>query len=111
MRFELRKNIFVKVTRSLFLLSFRCLFSRRLGLDASEEVEVGVVFTDLGNDVLLVEIFDQSTSNGTVDFKLIAKDSSSNAENVGDFSQDLFVLCRFQEDSVVKLLLNLDLGP
>ena len=56
-------------------------------------------------------VLDESTSNGASDLELFAEDGSGDAKDLRNFLDHSFVLLLVEEDGVVKLLLNLGLGP
>ena len=60
---------------------------------------------------MLVHILDESSGNGTTDLEFFAKDGSGDAEDLWDLLDHSLVLLLVEENSVVKLFLNLDLGP
>lgn len=94
------------------LLSISCGFlGSGLGLGSHVQIELGVLDTDWLDERLLVEILDEGSGNGTTNLELLAKDGSSDAENLWDFLDHSLVLLILEEDSVVKLFLDLDLGP
>ena len=92
--------------------SFLCgLFKGRLGLDALVEVEFGVGVTAAGDQTLTCEVADESTRDGTIDLEFFAKDSASDAKNLLALGGDLVVPPLVEEDFIVKLVLDLNLGP
>ena len=62
-------------------------------------------------EVLRDEVADQETGNGSVNLELLAEDGSGDAQDFGDFAGELLVSLLIEEDFVVELVLNLDLGP
>ena len=56
-------------------------------------------------------VLDECTSNGSVDLKLFAEYSSSNAEDFCHFLRNLFVALLVKEHVVVKLVPDLHFGP
>ena len=94
------------------LLSISCSFlGSGLSLASHVQIELGVLDTDWLDEALLVEVLDQGSGNSATNFELLAKDGSSDAENLGDFLDHSLVLLVLEEDSVVKLFLDLNLGP
>lgn len=87
------------------------LLSSRLGLLASVKVEGVVLVTDLHDITAGGHIVDEGTSNGAGNLELLAKNGSGDAEDLGDLLEHSLVLLIIEEDSVVKLFLNLGLGP
>ena len=90
---------------------FGGLLNGRFCLGTPVEVEGGALVTDWENKSLLGKILDESTSNGSTNLEFLAEDSSGDAEDLWDFLQTSFILLLFKKDGVVKLFLNLDLGP
>lgn len=87
------------------------LLERRLGLDAREDLEVGVALTDWLDQTTLYTVADQSTGDRAVDLELFAERGAGNAEDLCHFLRNLFVAFLVEEHIVVKLVLDLDLGP
>ena len=110
---RVKYHSFIVDTESLLLLGrlFILLLGSRLGKGASEQVELGRLLSDWGDEVLSMEILDQSTGNGSRDLVLFAKDRSSHTEELWNVLEHGFVLRLLKIDGVVKLLLNLDLSP
>ena len=77
----------------------------------SAEVEGCSLGSDWGDEVLSNEILDDCSGNGTADLELLNQDRSGDAEHLWNLLDDAFVLLLLKEHVVVKLLLNLDLGP
>ena len=67
--------------------------------------------TDLNNFSTVSHVLDEGTSNGARNLELLAKNGSGDAEDLGDLLKHTLVLLLVEEDSVVKLFLNLGLGP
>mgnify|MGYP000992124345 CR=1 FL=1 len=82
-----------------------------LGLDTLIEIEAGMLLSNSFNQLFSGKILDQSSGDGTTDLELFAKDSSGDAKDLWDFLNHSFVLLLIQEYGVVKLLLDLCLGP
>jgi hypothetical protein len=94
------------------LLSISCGFlGSGFSLGSHVQIELGVLDTDWLDEALLVEILDEGSGDGTTNLELLAKDGSSDAENLWDFLDHSLVLLVLEEDSVVKLFLDLNLGP
>lgn len=70
-----------------------------------------VPLTDSLDGALLEAVLDQSAGDGAVDLELLAKRRTGDAENLCHFLRNLFVALLVKEHVVVKLVLNLDLGP
>jgi hypothetical protein len=87
------------------------LLSSRLSLLASVEIEGVVGITDAHDVATSSHVVDEGTSNGAGNLELLAKDGSGDAEDLGDLLEHSLVLLLIEEDSVVKLFLNLGLGP
>ena len=62
-------------------------------------------------EVLRDEVVDQETGNGSVNLELLAEDGSGDAQDFGDFVGELLVSLLIEEDFIVELVLDLDLGP
>jgi hypothetical protein len=92
---------------SFFSNSLKC----GLGEGALIEIERSVLLTNWLDEILLVHILDKGSGDGSTNLELLAKDGSGNAEDLWDFLEHSLVLLLIQEHGVVKLLLNLDLGP
>jgi hypothetical protein len=90
---------------------FSSLFSGTLGLSSSHKVELGVLGTDGFELSLLVEISDEGSGNGSVDLELLAEDGAGDAKDLWDFVAEFLVSSFVKEDLVVKLILDLHLGP
>ena len=86
-------------------------FSGCLGKGSLIEVERGVLLTNWLDEILLVQIFDECPGDRSANLELLAKDGSSDAEDLWNFLEHSLVLLLIQEHGVVKLLLNLDLSP
>ena len=82
-----------------------------LGLSSLVEVERGVLVSDGLDEVLLAQVLDESTGDGSSNLELFAKDCSGDAEDLGDLLDHSLVLLLVEEHSIVELLLDLDLGP
>ena len=54
---------------------------------------------------------DDETSNGSVNLELLAENGSGDAKNLWDFVAELLEALLVEEDFIVQLVLNLDLGP
>ena len=94
------------------LLSISCSFlGSGFGLGSHVQIELGVLDTDWLDEALFVEVLDEGSGDGTTNLELLAKDGSSDAENLWDFLDHSLVLLVLEEDSVVKLFLDLNLGP
>jgi len=87
------------------------LLSSSLSLLAFVKVEGVVLVTDADDVATVSHISDKSTSNGAGNLELLAKNGSGDAEDLGDLLEHSLVLLLIEEDSVVKLFLNLGLGP
>ena len=83
----------------------------QLSLLARVHSEGGVVVADLSDETLGVEISDDLSGNRAVDLELVAQLRHSDREELGNILDDSFVGLRIEEDRVVKLFLDLDLGP
>jgi hypothetical protein len=58
-----------------------------------------------------VKISDHTSGDGTVDLELVDQLRNSDSEELGCLLGDSLVCLSVEEDSVVKLFLDLDLGP
>ena len=63
------------------------------------------------DELLLVEILDEGSGDGSSNLELLADDRSGDAKDLWQLLEHSLVLLVVKEDSVVKLLLNLDFGP
>ena len=73
--------------------------------------EFGVLGTNSFEHSFLMEVSNDGTGNRSVNLELFAKDSSSDDENFGNFVAEFIVSLFVKEDIVVKLILDLNLGP
>lgn len=83
----------------------------RFGLSTLVEIEWTMLVTDWDQQLSRVEILDQSTSNGTTDLELFAKNGSCNTEDLRNFLFHFLHISGLEEDSIVKLFLDLDFSP
>ena len=90
---------------------FGSLLESRLGLDSTEDLEVGVAVADGANGAALEAVPDEGASDRSVDLELFAERGAGDAENLCHFLRNLFVALLLEEDIVVELVLDLDLGP
>ena len=67
--------------------------------------------SDWDDQLLLAEVFDECSCNGSADFELFNKSGSCDAKDFGYFLGHSFELLLVEEDGVVKLFLYLGLGP
>ena len=58
-----------------------------------------------------MKISDHTSGDGTVDLELVDQLRNSDSEELGCLLGDSLVCLSVEEDSVVKLFLDLDLGP
>jgi len=72
---------------------------------------VRVAFTDWFDGTALDTVPDEGAGDGSVNLELFAEGCTGNAENLCHFLRNLFVALLVKEHVVVKLVLNLDLGP
>ena len=86
-------------------------FKSGLGEGTLIEVEGSVLLTNWLDEVLLMHVLDKGSGNGSTNLELLAEDGSGNAEDLWDFLEHSLVLLLIEEHGVVKLFLNLDLGP
>ena len=87
------------------------LLSGGLGLHAHVQVERGVLLADWSDEVLLVEVLDESSGDSASDLVLLTKNCSGDAKHLWDVLEHSLVLLLLEVDGVVKLFLDLDLGP
>jgi len=103
------------LAKSLFLRSgssiISSLLKSGLGLDTLIEIEAGVLLSDWFDQLLSGKILDQSSSDGTTDLEFLTENGSGDAKNLWDLLDHSLVLLLIQEYGIVKLLLNLGLGP
>ena len=69
------------------------------------------MISDLSDEVLREEIFDGLSSNGSVDLELVAHFRDSDGQELRCLLEDSLVELSIDEDRVVKLFLDLYLGP
>ena len=67
--------------------------------------------TDLSDETLVEEFSDDLSGDGTVDLELVDQLRHSDSQELGCLLDDSIVCLLIEEDSVVKLFLDLDLGP
>lgn len=60
---------------------------------------------------LSVQVSDESTCNSSVNLELVTENGSCNHKDLGDLVAKFIVSLFVEEDFVVKLVLDLDLGP
>ena len=101
---------------SLLLFGFSSSFlsgllSGGLGVDTTHERELGVLRADCLKLALFVKVTDEGTGNRAVDLELLAENSTSDAKNLWDFIAEFFVPSLVEEDIIIELILDLDLGP
>merc|ERR1711939_390186 len=82
-----------------------------LGTDALEQIEGSVLGSDWLDELLLVQVLDEGSGDGSTNLELLANDSSGDAENLWQLLEHSLVLLVVEEHGVVKLLLNLHFGP
>ena len=82
-----------------------------LGRDSLEQVEGSVLGSDGHDELLLVEILDEGSGDGSSNLELLADDGSGDAQDLWQLFEHSLVLFVVKEHGVVKLLLNLDFGP
>lgn len=87
------------------------LLSSGLSLLALVKVEGVMLVADADDDATVSHILDEGTSNGARNLELLAKHGSGDAEDLGDLLRHSLVLLIIEEDSVVKLFLDLGLSP
>jgi hypothetical protein len=80
-------------------------------LTTSVKVETVVLLSDWENQFLFTEIFDECSSDRTTNLELLDEDRSSDAEDLWNFLKHSLELFLLKIDEVIKLFLNLDLGP
>ena len=105
-------------TKGFSLLFLRSLKSFSLGLlqgglgrASHVEVKGGVLLSDGLDKILLVEVLDDGSCDGTIDLELLAEDGSGDAEDLGNLLEHSLVLLLLEIDGIVKLFLDLDLSP
>ena len=81
------------------------------GLNTLEEGEFGVLGSDGLDETLLLELVEEHTGDGSVHLELLNEHGAGDAEDLGNFVHELIVALLIKEDVVVKLILDLDLGP
>ena len=94
------------------LLSFSGSFlSSGFGLASHVEVKTSVLYTDWFDQALFVHILNKGTCNRSTNLELLAKNGSGDAKNLWHLLNHSLVLLLVEENGVVKLFLNLNLGP
>merc|ERR1719389_339543 len=103
---------------ALLLLSFFGLSSfsggllgGSLGILTLVESEGTMLVTNRSDEALFSQISEESSGDGASDLELLAKHGSGDAEDLGDLFHHPLVLLLFEEHSIVKLFLDLNLGP
>ena len=87
------------------------LFSSSLSFLTLVEVEGVVLIANWYKETTSGHVLDEGTSDGASNLELLAEDSSGDAKDLWDFLEHSLVLLLIEEDGVVKLFLNLGLGP
>ena len=64
-----------------------------------------------GNKISLVELFNESTSDGSTNLELLTEDGSGDAKDIWNTFAHSFELDFLEEDGVVKLFLDLNFSP
>lgn len=82
-----------------------------LSLGASVESEGTVMISTLLDKILLMEVSENFSSYGSVDFEFIADNGNSETQEFGCLLCDSLVSLGIKEDSIVKLFLYLYFGP
>ena len=67
--------------------------------------------TNWSDQALFVHVLDKGTCNGSSNLKLLAENGSGDAKNLWNLLNHSLVLLLVEEYGVVKLFLNLNLGP
>jgi hypothetical protein len=94
------------------LLKVSCGFlGSGLSLTSHIEIELGVLGTNWLDELLLEEILDEGSGNRTTNLELLAKYGSGDTEDLWDLLNHSLVSLLLKEDGVVKLFLDLGLGP
>ena len=70
-----------------------------------------MLLADWLDQALLVQFLDKGTSNRSSNLELFAKNGSGDAKNLWHLLDHSLELLLVEENSVVKLFLNLNLGP
>jgi len=82
-----------------------------LGLATHVQIETGVLLSNWLDKTLLVEVLDEGSGDRSTHLELLAKNGSGDAQDLGHLLDHSLVLLILQEDGIVKLFLNLNLGP
>jgi hypothetical protein len=82
-----------------------------LGLDSGEELEVRVAIANGLDDASLHTVTDQCACDRAVYLELFAEVGAGDAQDLCHLLGHLFVALLIEEDVVVELVLDLDLGP
>ena len=70
-----------------------------------------MLYTDWFDQALFVHILNKGTCNRSSNLKLLAKNGSGDAKNLWHLLNHSLVLLLVEEHGIVKLFLNLNLGP
>ena len=85
--------------------------SSLLALSALVEIESVMVVSKKGDLVLCIQFFKASSSHGTVDLELVAHDRKGNHVHLWHISLNSVPLLWLKVHCIVKLILDLNLGP
>ena len=89
----------------------RSLLGGSLGVLTLVKSESTVLVTDGGDQTFVRQVLQKASGNGTANLELLAEDSSGDAEDLGNLLDHSLVLLLLEENSVIKLFLDLNLGP
>jgi len=82
-----------------------------LSLASREQVEFSGVLSDAPDGALLFKLVDQGAGDGPVDLELLHEGRAGDNQDLGDLTGYLREALLVEEDLVVELVLDLDLGP
>ena len=100
-------SIVLLLLTSGFLISGSGWFSLR----SSVKIKGVMLKSDWLDQTLLLELPNEGTGNGSSNLELLTQYGSGDAQDLWDLLDHSLELSLLEEDSVVKLLLNLNLGP
>ena len=87
------------------------LLQSALSLSAGVEIELSGVFADGLDSASISKLLDEGAGNGSVNLELFHEGGAGDNEDFGDFLAHLEVALLIEENIVVELVLDLNLGP
>ena len=70
-----------------------------------------MLLTNSLDETLFLQLGEENTGDGTVDLELFDETGTGDGENLGDLVHQFIVALFIEENIVVKLILDLHLGP